>query len=179
VKSSGAPSGEPTDTLSRNSPPAARLTDSIPDTTPGVAVNGRARPGGFDHQQVVVHGLSVRRAELLSPVREDLPVSVFKSRSDTQTREISLSQTSLEHAARAPPGAEAAMTTSLIGRMRRLTEIPDPLLKAGMPVIAMAVCSDRSNGRMLIGAMAEIPSSAGSHGRGTRSCSASRGWTRG
>ena len=26
------------------------------------------------------------------------------------------------------------------GRMRRVTEIPDPLLQAGMPVIAMAVC---------------------------------------
>jgi len=38
--------------------------------------------------------------------------------------------------------------------MRRVTKIPDPLLQASMPVIAMAVCSDRSNCWLLIGAMA-------------------------
>jgi hypothetical protein len=37
--------------------------------------------------------------------------------------------------------------------MRRVTKIPDPLLKAGMPVIAMAVCPDRSHcSRVLTGA---------------------------
>jgi len=56
-------------------------------------------------------------------------------------------------------------------------EEPDPLLQAGMPVIAMAVCSgsvtpqgaDRHDGGKSV--------SGRSHERGTRQCDAGREWT--
>jgi len=51
--------------------------------------------------------------------------------------------------------------------MRRVTKNSKPLLYAHTPVIAIAVCSDRSNGRVLTGTRAGNSVSGGSHGRGT------------
>jgi hypothetical protein len=64
------------------------------------------------------------------------------------------------------PGTGSPSKPGTSGRMRRVTKNSKPLLKAHTPVIAIAVCSDRSNRRALIGTRAGNSVSGGSHGRG-------------